>query len=317
ADSPSAARRVATGEAFAQTMGSGDHGESPFVPLPATAADAMRTLGPSTNDAPAAPATGAPAVTTIDLHARARRTEVRHPRPAGRIAAIALAGAAIAAGAVYLGMRNHEPAHREQPADRHPDDPRVVAATPGATPGSSPTSSDPRTPDPKASDHPAAEPGSAGSHAAETHAAGAGSAEPKTAISKASDPAGHPSPGLGSGRKDRGSTHRPAVPEAAPGAGSVETEGDEDTRDKLAQATAALDRRDYDLAERLASAVINSSSAAVRQRARARMIHGIVQCAARNDQEAAQIDLRNLDGFRDLRTRLINACRSHGILTGP
>jgi hypothetical protein len=267
----------------------------------------MPTLGPPTKGAPAAPATGVPAVTTVDLHVRARRTGSRHPRPAGLIAAIALAGAAIAAGAGYLGMRDHEPAPRERPADQHPDEPRVAAKTPG----------DPRPPAPKASDHEASDPGTAGSNAAEPQAAGSGSAAPKAASPKAPEPAGHPSPGPGSGHKDRGSTRRPAVPEAAPGAGSAETEGDEDTRDKLAQATAALDRHDYDLAERLASAVINSASAAVRQRATARMIHGSVQCAARNDQEAAQIDLRNLAGFRGLRVRLVGVCRSHGILIGP
>lgn len=308
AESPSAARRVATGEAFAQTMGSGDHGESPFVPIPEmAAADAMRTLGPPTIDAPAAPASGAPAVTTVDLHAPRRGQGSPPRRSTGVIAAIALAGAALAAGAMYVAMRDHGPTDREPPSDRRPDDPRAATATPG----------DPRTPAPKAPDHKAADPAAAGSNAAVPSAAG--SAAPKAADHTASDPAehGHPSPGPGSGHKDRGSTHRPAAPNATPGAGSAETEGDEDARDKLAQAAAAFDRHDYDLAERLANAVINSSAATVRQRATARMIHGTVQCAARNDQEAAQIDLRNLDGFRGLRARLIGVCRSYGILTGP
>jgi hypothetical protein len=60
--------------------------------------------------------------------------------------------------------------------------------------------------------------------------------------------------------------------------------------------------------------VINSS-ASPKQRASARLIHGTVQCAARNDQEAAQIDLRALDGFRALRARLLANCRRHGMLT--
>jgi hypothetical protein len=60
--------------------------------------------------------------------------------------------------------------------------------------------------------------------------------------------------------------------------------------------------------------VINSP-ASPRQHAAARLIHGTVQCAARNDQEAAGIDLRNLDGFRAMKTRLLTVCRRHGIFT--
>jgi broad specificity phosphatase PhoE len=94
----------------------------------------------------------------------------------------------------------------------------------------------------------------------------------------------------------------------------ADTAADPDAHDKLQQATAALDAHDYDRAERLANAVINSS-ASPRQRATARMIHGTVQCAVRNDQEAAQIDLRALAGFHALQARLLSACRSHGMLT--
>ncbi|HMG54523.1 MAG TPA: hypothetical protein VK601_13595 [Kofleriaceae bacterium] len=107
---------------------------------------------------------------------------------------------------------------------------------------------------------------------------------------------------------------KPAV-HAPPPAVEGDPEGDADVRDQLKRAAAALDARDYDLAERVANAVINSSQAGPKQRATARLIHGTVQCAARNDQEAAQIDLRNLDGFRALRGRLLTVCRSHGILT--
>ncbi|MBC7978120.1 MAG: hypothetical protein H7138_24315, partial [Myxococcales bacterium] len=106
----------------------------------------------------------------------------------------------------------------------------------------------------------------------------------------------------------------PAVP-APPVPAPSDREGgrDDDTRDKLKQASAALDRRDFDLAERLANAVINSASPP-KQRAAARLIHGQVQCIARNDQEAAQIDLRGLEGFRAMKQRLLNVCRKHGIL---
>jgi len=121
-----------------------------------------------------------------------------------------------------------------------------------------------------------------------------------------------------SGNVHRDHSSRPAAAHAVvPAAAAADAdEGDDDARDKLKQANAALDSRNYDLAEKLANAVINSS-ATPRQRANARLIHGTVQCAARNDQEAAQIDLRNLVNFRMLHTRLLAVCRSHGVISTP
>ena len=97
------------------------------------------------------------------------------------------------------------------------------------------------------------------------------------------------------------------------GLGGSSTDDDE-IRQKLQQATAALAQHDYDLAERLATMVINSP-ASPRQHANARLVHGTVQCVARNDQEAAQIDLRNLEGFHAQKTKLLDVCKSHGIMT--
>ena len=107
---------------------------------------------------------------------------------------------------------------------------------------------------------------------------------------------------------------RAGAPRAVPHPAAPADDGDPDALDRLQQAEAALAGREYDRAERLANAVINSA-ASPRQRASARLIHGTVQCAARNDQEAAQIDLRALDGFRALRTKLLTECRRHGMLT--
>jgi hypothetical protein len=115
---------------------------------------------------------------------------------------------------------------------------------------------------------------------------------------------------------DRAGAPRSAPHPAAPSDAPSDADADPDARDKLQQAEAALAGHDYDRAERLANGVINSSASA-RQRASARLVHGTVQCAARNDQEAAQIDLRALDGFRALRARLLTVCRRHGMLTEP
>jgi hypothetical protein len=105
----------------------------------------------------------------------------------------------------------------------------------------------------------------------------------------------------------------PIAPTAPPPASTPEDDGDPDTREKLQQARAALDHRNYDLAEQIANAVINNAPGA-KARAAAHLVHGLVQCEARNDQEAAQIDLRSLQGFGGMRSRLLNECRKRGVV---
>jgi serine/threonine-protein kinase len=284
--------------AFAQTMGSGDLGGSPERPMLATmppagadsasAASTSRvTRVPSASQLPggsSAPASAA--APTVDLHAG---PDARSPRPRrrslGALAVIALAGAAVATGAVYVAMHrgapsSHGPAQGAGPADN--PDRHVAVVTSG----------------PQASDRPA-EPRPAEPRPAEPRPA-----EPRPARKPEVKPAprahGKPEPGPAAGED-----------QAMPG-----DDGDAAVREQLKEAAAALDRHDYDLAERLANTVVNSP-AGPKQRAAARLIHGTIQCVARNDQEAAQIDLRNLERFRALRTRLLNVCRSHGVLSSP
>jgi serine/threonine-protein kinase len=298
ADAPSALRRVTTGDAFARTMGSGHHGDSPV----ATAPGAPRS--------PLVPPSAAP---TVDL-----RTGGGEPRrrPTAAIVAIALAGAAIAGGGIYFALQRPGPARRDVVAVQRPGESQVAAldsprpAAPAAAPAAAP---------------PADHAGGAPSQAPEAPPAAPGTADQASPEDRILEPqdgkAGEPGPGsgksaalsgTGSTRPDRAVAPRP-VPHPAPPP-EADAAADPDARDKLQQAEAALDGHDYNRAERLANAVINSSASA-RQRASARLIHGTVQCAARNDQEAAQIDLRALDGFRALRARLLSVCRQHGILT--
>jgi serine/threonine-protein kinase len=284
ADSPSAAKRVTTGEAFARTMGSGNHGDSPVSAVMATAAA-------GTSSAVLAPP---PIALPADL--RAAPPDRPRRRPTAIIAiGIALAGAAVAAGGIYLAVPQHAPV--QQPDEPHSTTsvaPHTAApvATPVAPPGSPP-------PQPPASVDHAATAAVPGPQTGEPPVApGAGSARPAVP------------PATGKDRGERAGAPRPVPHPAA--ATEADNDADPDARDKLQQATAALDAHEYDHAERLANAVI-SSSASARQRATARMIHGTVQCAARNDQEAAQIDLRALTGFHVLRARLLSACRSHGM----
>ena len=387
-DSPSALRRAASREAFAQTMGSGDHGDSPIAHAGATAAGGAAHTAWAPGTAPGAAgnaaATGA-AATLPPSTSRSTASVVPgddrgapRRRSAGTVVAIALAGAAVAAGAVYIVTRgpSSSTAHRPDVAmldpstDRARGEPAAAAAPPGA-PAAPPVAAAAAAAPPAvaAAAPPAAEPVAGGPPAVAAAASGsavavaettpaAGSSGTKIADSgaatrlaqatgaggkaetggaatrtsggakpaKGAKPAGAGSVALADADTDpaaknagahRDQATRPAGAHAAvPTAGAADAEGDEDVREKLRQASSALDAHDYDLAEKLANAVINSS-ATPKQRASARLIHGTVQCVARNDQEAAQIDLRNLAGFHAMRAKLLAACRSHGILNGP
>jgi serine/threonine-protein kinase len=275
AESPSANRRVATGEAFARTMGSGDHGESPVgaggSPHVATAVAA--TLPPL----PPVPPTVA--VRPAEL-ARAGDRAARPRRSAGPIVALAVLGVAVVAGAAYFATGRRASHTADEP--RLPDRGPVAAVEVPPTSDRKLAAADPEPRDPPST--------------------GPGTAVPQ---------AGLPGERTGRSRGDRAGGSRPALHAAAPAA-APETGGDADAAERLQQATAALDRHDYDAAERLAVAVINAP-ASPKQRAAARLIHGTVQCAARNDQEAAQIDLRALENFRAVRARLLAACRGHGL----
>jgi flagellar hook-length control protein FliK len=293
AEAPSALRRVTTGDAFARTMGSGNHGDSPV----GTAPGAPRAAALS----PLAPPSVAP---TVDV----RATEGGAPRrrPTAAIVAIALAGAAIAGGGIYFALQRPAPVRRDMVAIQAPSESPVAASRPPHEAPAAPAAPTTAAAPPAAVAPPADQAGGSPSPVPDDPILGqdgkdAGAAS-KTALSGTT----------GRGHAERTPATRPA-PHPAPPA-DAEAGGDPDARDKLQQAEAALAGHDYDRAERLANAVINSSASA-RQRASARLIHGTVQCAAHNDQEAAQIDLRALDGFRALRARLVTECRRHGVLT--
>ena len=307
ADSPSAARRVATGEAFARTMGSGDHGDSPLAMIDTAPPGAVPALGrnPSTANARNAAPTAAPAPVAVPA---ATSVDAPRRRSIGLAAAIVFVGAAAAAGAAYVVMRDRGPDRHERPervSTVTPADPRPADRNPTTT-------APPPPPPPPPIEHAATPPQPIDTRTTDakgTDAKGSGSEPVTTRPPTRPAQGGHkdhptPRPGAHDGPP-------PPVPPSPPPPGDE----DDDMRDKLAQANAALARHDYDTAERLASAVINSSSAAPRQRAAARVVHGTVQCVARNDQEAAQIDLRNLAGFRQLRGKLLAACRGRGVRT--
>ncbi|HEY0985855.1 MAG TPA: serine/threonine-protein kinase [Kofleriaceae bacterium] len=298
ADSPSAARRVASGEAYARTMGSGDHADAAVNPLLATAASgAASASAPGTASAAISGASGvavAAATPTIDMPSV--RGESKKSRPsAGVIAAIVIGAAAAAGGAVYVATRSDSSSQDRTHVATSNDSADRRGSSSGAT--EAPGAHDTRPTDTRPTD---------------TRPTDGRPTDTKPTDGKAIDSKTGTKP---PGRPDAptGKT-RPGAQGGRPAGSDDDLEGDEEVRQKLKQATAAVDRRDYDQAERIANSVINAP-ASPKQHAMARLIHGTVQCAARNDQEAAGIDLRGLEGFRALKTRLLAVCRRHGIFT--
>jgi hypothetical protein len=87
--------------------------------------------------------------------------------------------------------------------------------------------------------------------------------------------------------------------------------------EKLRQAEEALRDSQWPRAEQLANAVLNSDDSKPKQKARAAMIHGMVQCLGRNNEEGALTDLRRMKGaYPFLRKRLLVACQKAGFLNG-
>jgi len=262
------------------------------APRPLTASARPPSLSrssapPGAADPGAVPATAAP---TVDLPGARRAQPGSHRRWPGLVIAGVIA-AAVAGGAVVV-MNSRAPQPPAAPAQVAGPAPAVVAAAAEARPAEArPAEARPAEAKPAAAAHAGDEPAPV-KPAPKSHA----KSPAKLPV------APHPAP----------PTAEPATAESP----EVGADLDDDVPRKLHEATAALEHKNFELAERLANAIINSPAGA-KQRATARLIHGQVACIAHNDQEAAQIDVRNLESFRALRSRLLNVCRSHGVVLNP
>ncbi len=90
--------------------------------------------------------------------------------------------------------------------------------------------------------------------------------------------------------------------------------GDPLSAKKLSDAQRAIEASSWDRAEQLANAVRTSEDSTPRQKLRATLLYGIVQCIARNDEGRARVAMRKLAGAPKLRRRLIETCKSAGYL---
>jgi tRNA A-37 threonylcarbamoyl transferase component Bud32 len=96
--------------------------------------------------------------------------------------------------------------------------------------------------------------------------------------------------------------------------GDDDETGDEHAAKKLHDAQQALQASQWDRAEQLANSVITSEDATVRQKSRATLIFGTVQCLGRNDESRARAALRKLAIAPKMRRQLIDVCRRAGYL---
>ncbi|HEY5928381.1 MAG TPA: serine/threonine-protein kinase [Kofleriaceae bacterium] len=245
-------------DAFAQTMGSGDHGPAVAqgVADPAVAKPADRALG------------SAPTIDSQNLGNAG--TVSSHPPPArrrtGLIVACIVAGVALAAGGVWFAMRG----------DDEPKQVAVVAAHDAAVAPPVEVAVDAAVePVDKVPEIEVAKP---------------------PEVKKAQDP------------KPKDPVKKvPPPPRDADDDGP--DDGDEVLGKKLADAQAALAAGKWDRAETLANSVSTSEDATARQRARAIMIFGMVQCKGRNDTGRALAAARKLTAAPKLRRRLLDACK--------
>ncbi len=274
-------------DAFARTMGSGDHGASPIA---ASAMAAPRTTTP-------APLVDQNAVTLASQDGRIATPNlgvaktVAAPTTSGSRRRLFIAAGVIAAvataGIVYA-------------VTRQPPAPRTPVAAADTEP------------------HPEPNRGSAVVPPVERELLGHGSAD---AANTGSGSAGSNAPivaaGSGSGSGSGSAAKpKPKPPEhtAAPAANDDDDEGgDSPAAKKLQEATAALDAHEWKVAGQAATHVTTSEGTTDRQKQRAFMLLGMVACQT-NDEEQAAGSLRSVKMPR-FRARLLSVCHAQGYLS--
>jgi serine/threonine-protein kinase len=340
-------------EAFAQTMGSGDHGPA-LTGSPDAAARSRAASSAAAGVRGSAPTVDSQKLGTDATISAGPGTPV--PRTAGRktgvIVACVLGCAALVAGGVYFAAHERGTAARA-PVSEARGEPAATSGAQAVTAHTGSNAGAAGTAEVAAATGSAAQ---AGTKAVEPPAAG----EPQATAADTPPHGGDEQPAAGDGKqpaagdgkqpaagdgKQPAATedHKPPGPDRKPPASAdhkpplgdnnapvgdkplagdkqatgddeADRGGDEAVAHKLAEAQAALDAGKWDHAESLANSVRTSEDASPRQRARATLIAGIVQCAGRNDEGRARVALRQLVASPRLRRKLIEACHRAGAL---
>jgi len=267
-------------DAFAQTMGSGDHGFSPVKPTLDMPVDAVANTVDSQKGVPSPVADAASASTVAQIAVPtvpdAKRDEPRRGK-GGLIAVLALAAIAIGGVAIYLATRG---SHEDK-----------TIATRMPAPPTPPTPVEKAPVIEKAPDPPTEK-------------------VPDKLVVKAPEKVPAKAP-------DKPST-KPAtkpVVEAKPEEPATDEGEDESVMQRLADAEAAYRAGDLAKVERITNAIIAGDAGRPAAKGHAHTLHGIVQCVLHNSEEQARIDLRQLASFPKQRQRLLSACRAEGHLT--
>jgi serine/threonine-protein kinase len=291
--------RNASSDAFAQTMGSGDHGASPVVP-PAPPPEAhvrgsaptvdSQHPPPSANIALAGTVTAAP---NASPPAATKRTGVF---------AAALGAVAVAVALGFVLTREKKPAQLARV-----DEPTAVSPAPTAREAES---SETRRQPASAS----ATPSATGST---TQPASGSAAPPATGAVETIAPATGERSAAGSApvseAKPRDAKVKAPPKEAEQPNDTANDGGDENHAKRLKEAETAMRESRWQRAEQLANSVTTSEDASPRQRSRAFMIHGMVQCLGRNNGATALTDLRRTT-VPAMRRKLLGICRQAGFL---
>jgi serine/threonine-protein kinase len=266
-----------TAEAFAQTMGSGDHGFSPVKPtldMPPPVSASAKTVDsqkgvplPLEDVASASTVAQMPVPTLPDPKPRRGK--------GGVIVAIALGVIVLGGGAVYLATRG---THQDK---------KIAVRMPAPKREALPVEVQDPTPVER----------------------------PEVPIAKLPDKAVVPEKAPADKLPTKAPIPRPVAGKSpAEGAGTDEPE-DETVKQRLADAEAAFRATDLVKVERLTNSVIAGDAGKQAAKAHAHALRGIVQCVLHNSEEQARIDLRQLDGYPKLRQRLLAACHAEGHLT--
>ena len=327
AEGPGSGKRGRSNEAFARTVGSGDHGASPVSGIEATAASVksiVRGSAPTIDSQNER--TSLPVQQASDPLAPLVPASTRH-RSSGPLIGSVCAAAMLAAIAMYFVMRSSP----TKPSDAHADRVADLAASSGEPPlitadvthgqPSTVPQVGPRSPASAGSLHRGPDPrGNVGS-SAEPKIETAGSADPETATKLTRPTLGATTakadPAAKNQRTDAGRTpHPPNDKDSVLTRG--DTQVDEISAQKLKEAESLVEA-DPARAEQYANSVITGESAGPQQKLRAHAIRGAIMCTLHNDAEGAMNDVRAIrhTGSRlapKFVKRIVTACHNAGFM---
>jgi len=293
--SPSQNSKNSSKDAFAQTMGSGDHGFSPVKPtldMPPPVSAVAKTVDSQKGvPVPVADVASASTVAQIAVPTIPDKAADKPRGKGGLIAALAIGAIALGGGAIYLATRGHH------------DDKSVAVKMPEPKHEALPTKVEDPTPVEKA---PAI--------AEKTPASPVEKVPDKLVVKTPDKPAKVVKPAT------KSDATKPAADATKPAAetksADASDEGEDETvKQRLDDAEAAYRAGDYAKVERIANAVIAGEAGRASAKGRAHMLRGMVQCVLHNSEEQARIELRQLDAFPKQRARLLSTCRAEGHLT--